>query len=48
MEKAYEQRADMDQMLFLGVAPSLESLHGDPRFDAFLRRAGLPLPPSGK
>jgi TolB-like protein/DNA-binding winged helix-turn-helix (wHTH) protein len=48
MEKAYEQRVGMYQMLFLGVAPQLDWLHGDPRFDAFLKRAGLPLPPSGK
>jgi TolB-like protein/DNA-binding winged helix-turn-helix (wHTH) protein len=48
MEKAYEQRAGMDMMLFLGIAPSLESMRSDPRFNAFLKKAGLPLPPSGK
>lgn len=48
MEKAYEQRADMDIMAILGVDPELDSLHGDPRFDAFLKRAGLPPPASAK
>jgi len=42
LEKAYEQRSGGNQMTFLAVDPSFDSLRSDPRFDAFLRRVGLP------
>jgi len=48
MEKAYKERDNMDLMIFIGVDASLEPLRSDPRFNAFLRKTGLPLPPSGK
>jgi TolB-like protein/DNA-binding winged helix-turn-helix (wHTH) protein len=44
LEKAREQRADL-QMTFLAVDPSFDRLRSDPRFDAFLHRAGLPPQP---
>ena len=42
LEKAYEQRSGGNQMTFLAVDPHFDSLRSDPRFDAFLRRVGLP------
>jgi TolB-like protein/DNA-binding winged helix-turn-helix (wHTH) protein/Flp pilus assembly protein TadD len=44
LEKAREERADL-QMIFLAVDPSFDRLCSDPRFDAFLHRAGLPPQP---
>lgn len=43
LEKTYEQRSGGNQMTFLAVDPGFDSLHSDPRFDAFLRRVGLPM-----
>jgi TolB-like protein/DNA-binding winged helix-turn-helix (wHTH) protein len=42
LEKAYEQRSGGNQMIYLGIDPSFDRLHSDPRFDAFLNHAGLP------
>jgi tetratricopeptide (TPR) repeat protein len=42
LEKAYEQRSGGNQMIYLGIDPRFDRLHSDPRFDAFLRLAGLP------
>jgi TolB-like protein/DNA-binding winged helix-turn-helix (wHTH) protein len=42
LEKAYEQRAGGNQMIYVSMDPSFDRLHSDPRFDAFLSRAGLP------
>jgi TolB-like protein/DNA-binding winged helix-turn-helix (wHTH) protein len=47
LEKAYEQRAGGNQMIYVGLDPSFDRLHSDPRFGAFLRRAGLPPQPHG-
>jgi TolB-like protein/DNA-binding winged helix-turn-helix (wHTH) protein len=45
LEKAYEQRAGGNQLIYVGIDPSFDRLRGDPRFDAFLSRAGLPARP---
>ena len=46
LEKAYEQRSDISDMINMPVDPAFDVLRSDPRFDAFLRRAGLPPQPS--
>ena len=45
LEKAYEQRSDPHGMTFLSVDHHFDSLQGDPRFEVFLRHAGLPPQP---
>jgi hypothetical protein len=45
LEKAYEQRSGGDDMTYLPVDPDFDSLRADPRFDAFLKRVGLPPQP---
>ena len=40
LEKGYEARDTW--MVFLGMLPQFQSLHGDPRFTDLLRRIGLP------
>ncbi|MGA3224108.1 MAG: winged helix-turn-helix domain-containing protein [Acidobacteriaceae bacterium] len=45
LEKAYEQRSEPHAMTFLSVDHHFDSLRRDPRFDAFLRYAGLPPQP---
>lgn len=40
LTKAYESRDP--QLIWLGVEPQLESLRSDPRFQALLRRMGIP------
>jgi TolB-like protein/DNA-binding winged helix-turn-helix (wHTH) protein/Tfp pilus assembly protein PilF len=42
MERAYEQHQGMQQMTFWGGDPFFAKLYSDPRFDEFLRHAGLP------
>jgi TolB-like protein/DNA-binding winged helix-turn-helix (wHTH) protein len=45
LEKAYEQRSGGNEMIYIGLDPSFDRVRSDPRFDAFLRRAGLPAQP---
>ena len=45
LEKAYELRSGVDEMIFLTIDPRFDPLRSDPRFDAFLHRVGLPPQP---
>jgi TolB-like protein/DNA-binding winged helix-turn-helix (wHTH) protein/tetratricopeptide (TPR) repeat protein len=45
LEKAYEQRSGGEDLTFLPVNSGFDPLRSDPRFDAFLRRVGLPPQP---
>jgi TolB-like protein/DNA-binding winged helix-turn-helix (wHTH) protein len=42
LEKAYEQHRNMQFLTFLPIDPFFAPLYSDPRFDAFLKHAGLP------
>jgi tetratricopeptide (TPR) repeat protein len=45
LEKAYEQRSNMAEMVFLGVDPDFDPLRNDSHFGAFLPASGLPPQP---
>jgi TolB-like protein/Flp pilus assembly protein TadD len=45
LERAYEERSSW--MIFLGVAPEFDRLHGDRRFVKLLQRMGIPRPIGG-
>jgi TolB-like protein len=45
LEKAYEVRAEPHGLTYVPIDPQFDSLRSDPRFDVFLRRAGLPPQP---
>lgn len=45
LERAYELRNSPHDLTFIPVDPHFDSLRSDPRFDAFLRRVGLPPQP---
>jgi len=45
LERAYETRTGTEELRFLSIDPVFDSLRSDPRFDAFLRHAGLPPQP---
>jgi serine/threonine-protein kinase len=40
LEKAYENRSA--QMVYIGVQAEFDSLHAEPRFQALLKKIGLP------
>ena len=48
LEKAYEVRAEPHGLTYVPIDPQFDSLRTDPRFDAFLRRVGLPPQPKAK
>lgn len=46
LEKLYEQHRAMQFLTFLNIDPFFATLYSDPRFDAFLKHAGLPPRPA--
>jgi TPR repeat protein len=42
LDRAYEQRNTSCGQV--GIDPLLKNLHGDPRFNAFLKKMNLPVP----